>query len=465
MTHASTSCPFSVTLKTSDKTTISCQQILRDLPGKRRVCRGSWQGRTVLIKLFIHPKSATRHWQREKQGIEALADNQLATPELLFAGTLDDDTPVLVFDFLHNAQTALDVWQQYSNDDERLHLLKQLTAAIAEQHSCGLWQQDLHLGNFLICDDSIYTIDGDAIRVSASGKTLPIKQRRENLALFLAQISPRYEFLFAELISHYATCPATPVDNAWSSILDNELPQARDKRRHTYIQKSYRNCSEFVRQRKPGHLAIYRRDANPELIQQLLSNPNALMANGTMLKDGNSATVVRIQAGGEAWVIKRYNIKSVCHALKRCWRPTRAWVSWGNAQRLSISDIDTPQAIAMIEKRFGPLRLGGYYVCKSIEAPCATDYFEAPLGDTKEITQQFVNLFKIFHKLGIYHGDCKATNFLVQDNHPCVIDLDAMREFRNRNRYLRAYKVDRERFLRNWRAMPELQRWFDERLP
>ncbi|OQY17950.1 MAG: hypothetical protein B6I36_08055, partial [Desulfobacteraceae bacterium 4572_35.1] len=362
------------TLKLKNSSDLICDESLRYLAGKRLVCRGRWQQRTVAVKLFFHPKSAKRHWLREKQGVESLISNQLSTPSLLFAGTLIDGTPVLIFDYLSSAKTALDVWKELDNDEARLDLLQQIVVEISAQHRCGLWQQDLHLGNFLISDNQIYTIDGDGIKSSTDGKELTTKKRRNNLALLLAQLSPNYDHLATPAIEHYAATSQKNMRDL-KSITEKELPHIRTTRRHKYVKKAYRNCSEFIRHNSLRQVAIYRRDADAGLIKQFLNNPDQLITDGTILKNGNSATVAQVTIAGDSLAIKRYNIKGIWHILKRCWRPTRAWISWGNAHRLTISGIDTPQPIAILEKRLGPLRTSSYYLCVHENTPSATDYF------------------------------------------------------------------------------------------
>ena len=96
---------------------VKCEQLLRDLNGKRKVYKGSWNERTVVVKLFLDPKTARRHWGREKAGVEALKETSVPTPELLFAGDLGDGTPALIFDFLPEAQTALQVWDSLTTTD------------------------------------------------------------------------------------------------------------------------------------------------------------------------------------------------------------------------------------------------------------------------------------------------------------------------------------------------------------
>ncbi len=458
--------PTTLELDCKNESLLACEKPLRNLPGKRLVCSGHWQEKPVVAKLFLDPHSAKRHWIREKAGVAALQTANISTPDLLFSGQLKDHTPVLIFAQLPEAETALTIWQNLADDKQRLSFLHQLLSELANHHQAGLLQKDLHLNNFLYSKQSWFTIDADTINSQQAGTPLNPEPSLDNLALFFAQLTPNFDYLIEPALTEYAQQRQLDITKLLNP-LTVLLVKKRKQRRHKYIKKSYRNCSEFIRLNSKRQIAIYRRDANPERIQQLLADPDTLMAAGKMLKDGNSATVAQISHPNGDWVIKRYNIKNFWHGLRRCLRPSRAWVSWGNAHRLSISGIATPQAIAVIEKRFGPLRLGAYYVCEHIAAPDAAEYFQnvTSAKNTKDTTaQNFITLFEILHRAGIYHGDCKATNFLINNQQPWVIDLDAMREFRSRQNFLRHYRIDRERFLRNWQEQLELQEWFDNHL-
>jgi hypothetical protein len=79
-----------------------------------------------------------------------------------------------------------------------------------------------------------------------------------------------------------------------------------------------------------------------------------------VIKAGNTATVARLYVDGEAFVVKRYNIKSWQHAMGRMWRPTRAQRAWQNAHRLRMLGIATFKPIALIERRLGPMRRDAY---------------------------------------------------------------------------------------------------------
>ncbi len=460
--------PFTVLLNNStEENSIQCELLLRNLPEKRLVYKGSWQQRPVVIKIFLDPKSARRHWARERSGVEALHDARVATPELLFSGDLNDGTPVLVFDFLPDAQTALEVWDSLATREQRADFLQKLVELVAGLHEAGLVQEDLHLENFLVSNQQLYAIDGDAIGPQDKGKPLDLNSSSRNLSLFFAQLPPKYDSLMETTALHYAQ----QRNMAGPQLLDQlqlDLPKTRLRRSHKYVKKCYRTCSEFVQLQRAGQISTSRRDAQGDTLSRLLDDPDAFMRNGTILKAGNSSTVVRVQVDDCDWVIKRYNIKNPWHALSRCFRPTRAWTSWGNAHLLKISGIATPRAIAVIEKRIGPLRSTGYYVCDFVAGTNAEAFFQDATVDAlvkEQVAGNFVTLFALFYKLNICHGDCKATNFLLKDNEPWVLDLDAMQECSSPARFKKLFQVDRQRFLRNWQTDPELQKWFDDHLP
>lgn len=460
--------PFSRKLKSlQEDDTLHCEKTLRILPGKRAVYRGTWRQRPVIIKIFLDHLSKERHYNREKSGVKALSEAGVATPELLFSGHLQDKAPVLMFDFLPQANTALELWQSLHRKDDQLPFLLQLVELIAKIHQGGLVQEDLHLENFLVSSGKVYAIDGDAISTQREGRPLAIGASSKNLALFFAQLSPEHDALMEFAVLHYAEQRKLSGEQLLS-MLNSDLPKIRRWRRHKYVKKSYRTCSEFIRTKRVGQLAISRRDVQGEALYKLLDDPDAFMRNGEVLKDGNTTTIVRVQIDNCDWVIKRYNIKSIWHILSRCFRPTRAWLSWGNAHRLKISGISTPRAVAMIEKRFGPLRSTGYYVCDFVAGPRAEVFFQEGLASSlskEQAARGFVLLFELLRKLSIHHGDCKAANFIPNGSAPWVLDLDAMSECRSYRRFKRLYSSDRQRFLLNWQSQPELLRWFEEHLP
>lgn len=450
--------PFTTTLLEKDALPLTCESLLRSLPGKRDVFCGRWGSHEVIVKLF-YGRHARRHWQREKRGSDSLRNLGISTPQLLYAGALKSGKPVLLYARLAKPITALEAWTQAEDDQSHREILALLSQLIGRMHKKGLVQTDIHLNNFLFSRGTLYAIDGDGIRCYPA--FVHALTYRKNFALFLAQLPISAEPLIATALSTYLEHNPQSDPGFTDRILE-DLDRARRKRRLHYVTKCTRNCGEFVRRQNFSQLAVFRRDCAGVNLESLLRDPDGFMQQGTLLKDGNSATVVKVTTSEGEWVIKRYNIKGISHALKRGLRPSRAWTSWRNAHRLNSSGIATPQAVAMLEKRIGLWRQNCYYVTKWDDGVNAATLEET---SRQHHTFNLVTLFRQLFQLRIYHGDCKATNFLLSPDGPVIIDLDSMGESRWQWLFLRHYRKDRKRFLNNWPDNSSLHHYFNQHLP
>nr|MCS5556439.1 hypothetical protein [Arenicellales bacterium] len=86
------------------------------------------------------------------------------------------------------------------------------------------------------------------------------------------------------------------------------------------------------------------------------------------------------------------------------------------------------------------------------------DHFKGdiPLVEIKKTLGEIVEILcKLRHK-HISHGDLKATNILLSDQGPVLIDLDVMQQHSSESAYQQAANKDVGRFLRNWQDNPVL---------
>ncbi len=140
-------------------------------------------------------------------------------------------------------------------------------------------------------------------------------------------------------------------------------------------------------------------------------------------------------------------------------------MNWRNAHFLKISGIATPAPIAFVEKRWGPLRLGGYYVCAYRDAPVAAEKYRCTAPTQRE-QKWFAALFEKMRRAQIYHGDFNAHNILVTAHGLEIIDLDRMQDCARAGRSVFCYKnrKDRRRFLHDWRHKPRQLKCFTQAL-
>ena len=96
-------------------------------------------------------------------------------------------------------------------------------------------------------------------------------------------------------------------------------------------------------------------------------------------------------------------------------------------------------------------------VCRGSRCASRLGSLETPDDEMEAL----VLLLRNLSESKISHGDMKATNFLMADDGPVIIDLDAMREHKNSESFQRAYNKDMDRFMKNWEDHPELASQFE----
>ena len=442
--------------------------LLRVLPGERYVGAAVWRGRPVLAKLLVGNKAA-RHFQRELAGVRLLAEQGLTTPMLLADGLQEGEGGWLLFEFIEGAESLADAWHAVEAlpplADEQTAVLAEALGAIGQMHTKGLWQEDLHLDNLLRQDGRLYLIDGAGIRVDEAGKPLSRNRVLENLGVFFAQLPKNLEPFTEELLVYYLLSNgehALPLE-----ALEKQVRKVSAWRLKDYLSKVGRECTLFSVVRSAFALRAVRRDEEVAMLP-VLEQADALLDQGHVYKTGGAASVAKVEVAGRPLVIKRYNIKGFVHWLRRFWRPSRAWHSWREGNRLAFLGIATPKPLAMLEKRFFWLRSRAYLITEYLPGPDIIERF-APYvenGDAPEA--ELLALDHLFAELireRISHGDFKGHNLFWDKDRWSLIDLDAMCQHSSDASFASAYAKDRARFMRNWSPESALYQLIDQRLP
>ncbi|MPT16340.1 MAG: serine/threonine protein kinase [Pseudomonas sp.] len=445
------------------------EHLLRVLPGQRYVGIARWQGRQVLAKVLVGGK-AQRHFQRELEGAERLARQGLVTPELLAHGFVEGQGGWLLFEYLHGAQSLWQAWREVAQEallgDGQQGVLAEALGAIGQMHAQGLWQDDLHLDNLLRHEGRLYLIDGGGVRWETPGQPLSRARVLENLGVFFAQLPAELDPFLEELLIHYLLANgehALPLE-----MLQAEIAKVRRWRLRDYLKKAARDCSLFAARIGAFGLRVVRREAEAAL-QPLLSDLDARIEAGHIYKTGGAATVARVELDGRQLVVKRYNVKNWLHWLKRFWRPSRAWHSWIEGNRLELLGIATPRPLAVIERRWCWLRGRAYLItdyCGGQDIIARFEAYKQAVPPENELLA-LDRLFAALLRERISHGDFKGHNLFWDDAQGAwsLIDLDAMRQHHSTRSFARAYARDRARFLRNWSADSALHQLLDQRLP
>ncbi|EKD53706.1 MAG: hypothetical protein ACD_60C00160G0028 [uncultured bacterium] len=454
--------PFHLKLDTHD-CIVECEELIRLVPGKRLVTLGTWNDKTVVAKLFYERRRAIRHAMRELAGIEILTVSGVPTPKLLYYGTAQKKrVHVLLFEYISESKSLETVWQEKKDLRDLALLMQAVTIELATQHVLGILQHDLHLKNFLLKENQIFTLDAGSIECSHT--PLPKKTSLDHLGLFFSQLGVGTEELQQTLFEVYTKARGWLVKKADVAYLEAAIRKWNQRRFQQYESKLTRHCTAFARIAWPQVLIMYDRTYYLPEFKAFLANPENVFQqkNTVILKAGRTSTVAKVTLDNKNFVVKRYNIKNITHWLRRCFRPTRAFTSWRLSHLLRLFGIKTAKPVAFIEKRFLGLRHKSYFVMEYINGAHLGEYFqEEQLKDTHEaVALRIMTLFKNLAKLNMSHGDLKMTNILIENDSPILIDLDGMKEHCSKKETARAYKKEIKRFMQNWTTRPLIKKLF-----
>lgn len=443
--------------------TLQCLQAARILPGRRLVCRALLNGQTVFAKLYTGSR-AERDWQREQNGSVAMQLRGIRTPQLLNSVRLDNCF-VLIYVALEPADS---VASRYAKTQGQQAMLRQeCVKLLAQLHNASLLHTDLHLDNFLISDELLYVIDAGSVRYQ---EKLPSRSAAEaNLAMLLAQFDAleigEIETLYALYLGERGLeCMQADIDG-----FIQQLQSARDYRARKYLKKIFRECTAFVAEHSFERRVVFNRDYDNEVFRQFIADPDRFIEanDARSLKAGNTSTVVEIGCCGRRFVIKRYNVKHLWHGVRRMLRRTRAARSWCNAQRLTMLNIPTAASVGFIENRFGPLRGSSYFIMQAVPGVCAEHYFvdsSLPLQVRREQAVALLHVLEQVAAAGLVHGDYKASNIMITESGPVLLDLDAMHQPASVTAFRKGLQKDLQRFLQNWQDNAEAMALFRQPL-
>ncbi|MGD9000014.1 MAG: lipopolysaccharide kinase InaA family protein, partial [Granulosicoccaceae bacterium] len=436
--------PFTIVLPEGEL--LECLEAVRILPGRRLVGRARWRGQDVFIKLFTGDR-AERDWQREQRGSVALLTHGVSAPTLLLSTRLPEPGGfIILYEVIDD---GTDAGAAYEDADAALRamLRRQLLDTLAQLHSAGLQHTDLHLDNFLLTDDRLYVLDAGSLRLVEGAVDLP--QAEDDLAVLLAQFNDLQADDVTVLYARYLE--ARHIADGDEARFVKTYKKARAYRERKYLDKIFRECSAFVAEHDFGRRCVFDRAYDSDCLRELLADPDVFFTDpaSVMLKDGNTSTVVSGDACDQAIVIKRYNIKHAWHGLRRALRETRAATSWRNAHLLAMLGIPTAAPLAFLEERRGPLRGRSYFIMQAVAGTRAEEYFTDPDMPPELKQAQAGLLLKQFERLadaGLVHGDYKATNFVITEQGPLILDLDALRRPSSAARFRKGLARDLRRF-------------------
>ena len=182
-----------------------------------------------------------------------------------------------------------------------------------------------------------------------------------------------------------------------------------------------------------------------------------------VLKAGNSTSVLKVESPIGVLVVKYYRKKTIRRVIRNTLEMSRARRSWNYSHFLRHHHIETPEPLVVAEEKSYGLIKRSIFISRYVEAPDLREFFNNINKMTPalaNIIDDVANLLINLKGLSISHGDTKATNILLYNNEPCLIDLDAMRHHTKQSSLEHEFRRDLQRFIKNWQGQYVIEKQF-----
>jgi tRNA A-37 threonylcarbamoyl transferase component Bud32 len=411
---------------------LSCVNLLRAIPGRRTVYDALWNQKSVIVKVFSHKLSSKLHLRREWKGLNNLAHRTLNAPEPLFYGQTEDGQWAVVVEKITESVTALEVFERLHDSAEQLDLLISIARELARQHTRGVLQKDLHLGNYLLREDKVYILDVGQIRFFPNeiGRKKSITQ----LAILAARLPDRRKEALIKLCKEYFAVRNWQFEKSDEIFFHKELAAFHKRAISRGLKKSLRTNKRHIRIQHKQFVAVFDRNFCSEAgITDFIEHIDAFMDAGEIFKNGNTCYVSRLSWNGREIVVKRFNHKGFVHSMRQAIRRSRARRCWLYGHRLGMLNVSTPKPLAYIEYRKGWLVWKSYLITEYVKGQKLYHFLrDQNISETQRssVLQQMNHLLD---KMGVgrmTHGDLKHTNIIITKDGPVLTDLDSMQVHR-----------------------------------
>jgi tRNA A-37 threonylcarbamoyl transferase component Bud32 len=327
---------------------ITCSEIFEVYHRKRITFMGVSDSGNVVVKLFFSKRGACRHWKRSDRGSREFLKRGIPAPGILFSGYLPAyGFYAIVLEYLEGG-TGLDrVMEGMSDPEKRRACLEALLSAVAAQHSRGIVQKDIHMGNFVMRGGEVFSLDGDLVR------GMPGPLDRGQSLMHVAWLFANHFDAFGPDVQRwweaYCRNRGWVISENDAGILSEEILRIRRRNFSKTMGKVFRTWGPYLARKGKGFLSVY-------------DNHTAIVAYETLLKLSQDKS--HRGRGGHGRVFREVHADGV-HLLmysSQGYGPGAArgfWPAcriWKYACMLRWLGIRTPVPVALICRKTGVLR-------------------------------------------------------------------------------------------------------------
>ncbi|HQI81769.1 MAG TPA: hypothetical protein PLR71_09435 [Deltaproteobacteria bacterium] len=235
---------------------VTCSEIFEVYDRKRITFRGVSGSGNVVVKLFFSKRGARRHWKRSDRGSRVFLQRGVPAPGILFSGYLPAyGFYAIVLEYLEGGDGLDRVMEGTSDPEKRTTCLDTLISAVAKQHSRGIIQKDIHMGNFVMRGGEVFSLDGDLVRGMPGA--LDRKQSLMHVAWLFANHFDAFGSDVQAWWEAYCRNRGWVVNGNDVGMLSGEILRIRRRNFSKTMGKVFRTWGPYLARKGKGFLSVY----------------------------------------------------------------------------------------------------------------------------------------------------------------------------------------------------------------
>ncbi len=293
-------------------------------------------------------------------------------------------------------------------------LLRAVADLIRRTHESDVLHCDLHGGNILVKDETLFLIDLHRTRLG------PVSDRRRaanlgQLFAFLPDLLSPDDRM--HVLRSYRDDDSEQALRAFARSVGRFETRIRERRYVSRSKRCVKRSTGFRHGRVRGLRMHRRADFPSDLVGEAIEKHRTAQ---TALKEDHRARVTAVEVGGREVCVKEFVRPALFKRIADLVRGSKAMRAWRGAHALAVRGIETPTPLAMAEA-------GGrsYLLTAFISEATELKHFAArhcrpgpgePARRWHRFVRQAAEFVRRLHDHRVYHRDLSAKNILVRED-------------------------------------------------